>query len=883
MALWLALLVSSALACGRPEPTGAPFLARYLEHDATDSFRRDELTSIRPTAVAGEPGCPLDEGWQVVPAGTTAHCAGTVLVIPSSPRGRQAVLFRHVDFDAGEVDAFHLTAQGITRQIARVEWVRAGERFGRQRRIEGPLKVAADPRRGQVRLRVAGHPQWRGRIVGVRLVLTIGPRRTARVVAFSAVRESVDAGGLERAVARPWKIDLAGEMRSGLLGLPGRSLHWETDAAPGAELRFAYGILGSCAAPIRFEVREIRDGEAEPLFDRRMPCDGDGWHEARVSLGNRTGGPLTLEFETAVDSGFEPVAGLPVWAGIELVGGRPRPLLNVVLISVDTLRPDHLSLYGYPRETTPRLDERSGRGAVVFERAVASAPWTLPSHASIFTGLDAVRHGVNQHWGLPPSLLTLAEILRNQGYATHAVTGGGFVHQQYGFAQGFDAYASFSDRMGFAAELDAGVAKAKARIEALRDRNFFLFFHTYAVHNPYRPHQPHLHRLTGRTTRAVVDVDLLPAEPVDGLRSRRALFKMEDGLRVEAADDAVRDLAVDLYDSAIAYTDQRLDDLLEAIDDLGLRERTLIVLTSDHGELFGEHGQYNHISLFDENVMVPLVFIDPALAPGVRRVSHQVRSIDLLPTILDRLGVPPPEEIDGRSFAPLLGRSGRVGDGAGAGTGDAWSYASASNYGISLRRVDGTTYVARNDAWISNGARELLLRAPGGAAEMPALRGAAERHLEDFLAGLRLRLRNPGRRPFTVAIPHGLAMPTRMKLERIGDGVLTAEDGRPSTLTLPPGREVTLIVEGPTASRLRLVIRHPRWGATGVDLDPAALELPLWGEWTASGWSLTATEPPGGGILAAWWRGPTDPAEAAAPAPTDPDLLRQLRALGYLR
>ena len=846
-------------------------------------MRRDELISARPAALAGGENCPLDEGWEVRPLGVVARCSGPELVISPSPRPRQVVLSRGVDFDAGEVDAFQLSAQGITRQVARVEWVRAGERFGRRRRVEAPVQVADDPRRGRVRLRVAGHPQWRGRIAGVRLVLTVGPRKTARVISFFAVRESVDPTALERALSRPWKIDLAHEARSGLVGLPGRPLRWQTEAPPGTELRFAYGVLGSCAAPIRFEVRAVRDGAVERLFDRRVSCDGDGWREARVPLRSRGGGALTLEFETVADDRFEPVTGLPAWAGIELVGGRPGPLLNLVLISVDTLRPDHLSLYGYPRETTPRLDERAGRGAVVFERAIASAPWTLPSHASIFTGLDAVRHGVNQHWGLPPSLLTLAEVLRGHGYATHAVTGGGFVHQQYGFAQGFDAYESFSDRMGFAGELDAGVARAKERLEALRDRNFFLFFHTYAVHNPFRPHQPHLWRLTGRTTRAMVDVDVLPAEEVDGFRSRRALVEIVDGERVEAADGAVRDLAVDLYDGAVAYTDERLDDLLDALDDLGLAERTLIVFTSDHGELFGEHGQFNHVSLFDENVLVPLAFFDPELPPGVRRVSHQVRSIDLLPTILDRLGLPPPEGIDGRSFAPLLRRRERADGGAGAGNGDAWSYASVSNHGISLRRVDGTTYVARNDAWVSNGARELLLRAPGGAAELPALRAAAGRYLEEFLAGLRLRLRNPDRRPLTVAIPHGLALQTRLKLERIGAGVVNPGSGRPSTLKVAPGEEVTLVVEGPAVSPLRLVLRHPRWGAAAVDLDPAALELPLWGEWTAGGWRLTGEEPPGGGVLAAWWQGPTDSTESAPPTPTDPDLLRQLRALGYLR
>jgi len=430
------------------------------------------------------------------------------------------------------------------------------------------------------------------------------------------------------------------------------------------------------------------------------------------------------------------------------------------------------------------------------------------------------------------------------------------------------------------------VARATVHLEALRDRNFFVFFHTYAVHNPFRPRQPHLRRLTGRTTAAVVDVDVLPPLAADGFRDRRALFQTERGRRIEAAPGAVHELAVDLYDSGIAFADERLDDLLASIDRLGLRERTLIVVTSDHGELFGEHGQVNHISLFDENVMVPLVFLDPARGPGIRRIGGQVRSIDLLPTILERLGLPPPAGIDGRSFAPLLGRGGgAAGDGGAGGTGDAWSYASASNFGIALRRPDGTAYVARNDAWISAGPREELLGAAGPAAgaEVPALRDAAERHLRGALAGLRIRLRNPSDRSFAVTVRPGGAMTTRMKLDRLGAGVLTAAGNGPARLAVAPGEDVTLVVEGPSAPPLRVAIDHPRWGSSRFALDPAALEAPLWGGWTAGRWSLGEVEPPDGGALAVWWQGKGGAGDAAPASATDEALLRQLRALGYLR
>ena len=875
-ALWLAPALALALACaGAPEPA-QPHLARLLEQDPARRFRQQELIAVEEVETLAGGGCLAERGWAVELPPAEYACEGPTLRL--TPGRRRAVLTRRVDLDAGEVDAFNLVVRGVARQTVRLEWTTHGDLFGRTWRVEETVRVAPESREGHARLRVDGHEGWRGRIAELRLVLTVQARQTARVVSFTAVRERVVPERLEEAAARPWKIDLDGQMRGGVLGVPGRPVAWRTEARRGTELRFAYGVHGACTGSVRFLVGAGGERGADELFSDTLSCGQRGWREARVPLGGHAPGPLALEFVTAADDGFDLSSAVPVWGGVELVGGRRPRLLNVVLVSIDTLRADHLSLYGYPRQTTPRLDARCERGAVVFERAVASAPWTLPSHASLFTGLNAERHGVNQNRAVPPSLLTLAEILRSAGYATHAVTGGGFVHQQYGFAQGFDVYGSFAEKMGHDRELEAGVADAVAALETLRERNFFLFFHTYAVHNPYRPRQPHLERLTGRATRGFVDVDVLPPQPENGFLARRGLVRVQRAERVPVPVEQVKELAVDLYDSGIAYMDEGLDRLLAAIDDLGLRERTLIVVTSDHGELFGEHGEVNHHSLYDENVMVPLVFLDPESEPGIRRVRGQVRSIDVLPTILERLGMPPLEGIDGESLAPLLAAGGGADE---RGTGDAWSYASASNFGVSLRTLEGTTYIARNDAWIADGAREQVF--PPRAGEdggLAALRERTERHLGEVLDGLRMRFRNPGPVPLTVRLREP-SVPTRLKVERIAEGVV--EPGTPGggELALAPGDDVTLIVEGGSLRPLRIIVEHPEWGSHRIVLDPATLEGTRWIRRTARGWREGDAETPDA-VAAFWWQGERVAGDDGD-VPADEDLVRQLRALGYLR
>jgi arylsulfatase A-like enzyme len=331
-----------------------------------------------------------------------------------------------------------------------------------------------------------------------------------------------------------------------------------------------------------------------------------------------------------------------------------------VLVSIDTLRADRLGVYGHDRPTSPRIDRLAAEG-VVFERAYAHAPKTAPSHMSLMTGVHPDVHGVVNFAGevdarLSPRIPTLAEILRSAGYRTAAVTGGGNVHRDLGFGRGFGSY-EHSD--GDAAAI---FARAIEQLEALAAPThagartpFFLFVHTFQVHDPYLPPpaQRALFADPAYAGRIVGDAGRLRALAGDDWRARHRAF----WAGVDARSPADLRHLFDLYDACIRFTDDELGRLLDRIDALGLAGETLVVVLSDHGEEFLEHGRFGHDALFEELLRVPLVVRVPdAERRGLRRgrVGEVVRLVDVLPTVLDLVGLPAPDHLEGRTLVPLL-------------------------------------------------------------------------------------------------------------------------------------------------------------------------------------------------------------------------------------
>jgi len=329
---------------------------------------------------------------------------------------------------------------------------------------------------------------------------------------------------------------------------------------------------------------------------------------------------------------------------------------NVILVSIDTLRADHLGCYGYERNTSPFLDLLAEReGAVLFENCIAPAPSTAPSHMSLFTSLLPGVHGV-------PNVLPnggangmrhvkatkpLAYMLMKNGYTTAAITDGGNLDPSYGFDEGFETYVS--EYTGVKNKVDSAISWLDQN--AGREKPYFLFIHTYEVHAPYLPPAPFDEMFTGDYDGWVRDVcmefDDDRQKKVSGFAS---LFKK----RKEFTGEDVAYLA-GLYDGEIAYTDREVERFWKYLEENGLTENLVFVFLSDHGEEFGEHGEFNHKQLYDEVVRVPLIMVLPQEAYDIteNRIEEQVALIDVMPTVLKMASVAPPAYLQGTDLGPL--------------------------------------------------------------------------------------------------------------------------------------------------------------------------------------------------------------------------------------
>jgi choline-sulfatase len=293
--------------------------------------------------------------------------------------------------------------------------------------------------------------------------------------------------------------------------------------------------------------------------------------------------------------------------------GRP----NLVLILVDTLRADFTTPYGWAQDTSPELARWSERG-VVFERVRSQSSWTKMSMASLLTSLWPRSHGIREAQdGLADDAITLAEVLKEAGYATYAVQTNGWLHQSFGFHQGFDSYMfpkpGGDRRLGKASlwtHADRVIEESQRLLEA-HDRSspFFLYLHFMDVHEYAAP--PHLKSF--------------------GTDNRGA------------------------YLAAIRWVDSAIERVRQQLDDAGLLENSVIVFAADHGETFGEHGVHGHArNVLTPVVWVPLVIRLPFPVEPSVRVATQVRNIDLAPTLLELAGVPVPMGFEGESLAPLM-------------------------------------------------------------------------------------------------------------------------------------------------------------------------------------------------------------------------------------
>lgn len=347
--------------------------------------------------------------------------------------------------------------------------------------------------------------------------------------------------------------------------------------------------------------------------------------------------------------------------------------LNIILIVVDALRPDHLSCYGYPKLTSPTVD-RIAREGTLFEQTITAAPFTWPAMASMFTSTYPPFHGVRTHAdSLRFSLVTLAEVLQAKGYSTGAVISHTLLTPELGYAQGFSHYEVSDQPFGgpfsrlllfqvlskFAPpplgdDARSVTQAAEDWITKSKDKKFFLWIHYADVHGPYHPPREFLQRFKPVTREGTL------TEKEKEIRDKLANLRLGTPEEMEELAKSITPEMLEyntaLYDAEIAYVDAELEKLLQTLKELGILDKTLLVFTSDHGQSMGEHGQIliaHGPLLYDNTVMTPLILRKPGLVPAGKRVSQQVRSIDIMPTLLELAGIDYRGRQEGRSLVPL--------------------------------------------------------------------------------------------------------------------------------------------------------------------------------------------------------------------------------------
>lgn len=421
-------------------------------------------------------------------------------------------------------------------------------------------------------------------------------------------------------------------------------------------LHFGVGVTEK-DDPVTFRV--FVDGGARPLYAKTLG-DPDTWEDVDVDLSSYAGKKVKLTLRT--DAARKGTVAL--WANPLLTTSASNSRPNVLIYMIDTLRPDHSSLYGYNRDTTPFL-KKLGASGVVFDDCHAQATWTKPSTASLLTSLYSFTHGiVNDYDTIPTGATTIAEQMRAAGYVTASLVANPFAGRITGLERGFDYLSDWAVVQRHRSDaVDRGTDSAAVNqiafpwLDHHRDEPFFLYVHTTDPHAPYRPPAAFEARFADPKDTPQFDRDYGRLRDVSqyggGAVFTRAICK-EKGID---PDKFIHE-AIDRYDGEILHNDHSLELLVGKLRQLGILDNTLIVVVSDHGEEFWEHGWTAHgHTLYQELTHCVLLLWNPKLLRTPRRVAEPVQLIDVMPTVLDLLHLKIPDVAQGQSLAPLaLGR-----------------------------------------------------------------------------------------------------------------------------------------------------------------------------------------------------------------------------------
>jgi arylsulfatase len=327
--------------------------------------------------------------------------------------------------------------------------------------------------------------------------------------------------------------------------------------------------------------------------------------------------------------------------------------MNVIFIAIDTLRADHLSCYGYSKKTSPNLDRMAAEG-VLLEKCFSPSSFTHPGFTTMLTGNYPITHTVVRMPAarpIPHDTVMLPEVLHANGYLTTAVdnlNGGGRKVPAWWFGKGYDIYINYSrlpSRISAAGNTMAHVNEvAVPLLREIKSRDFFMFLHCWDTHRTYSPPPPYSEMwFSGDEDKGVnystADRPLGEPLPVPSEKQRNADMTY----------------TISQYDGALTYADAEIGKLVETLEELNIYDKTIMIVTSDHGEALGEHGAYTiHRFMYDPSTHIPLIFRCPELLPGGRSAPALTHLVDIPPTILDLLGIDIPGYMEGRTLKPVL-------------------------------------------------------------------------------------------------------------------------------------------------------------------------------------------------------------------------------------
>ena len=462
------------------------------------------------------------------------------------------------------------------------------------------------------------------------------------------------AGAVHAGVLQPGDPLAGAGPRPSLLAPPPAVVRLPLDVPPDATLRFSAAVDGDkkrddARSGVTFRVTvdgaERYAESVNPAARRRHRS----WIDGRVDLGREAGRRVEIALETRADDPHLPLAGTPGWSHVRLVretARRRQPasaaMPNLLVLLVDTLRADHLGVYGAQPSPSPALDALAARG-VVFADSVSQSSWTMPSVSTLFTGLYPRSHGALGQPDasfLADAVVTWAELAQQAGITTVGVSANPLVSRTTNLAQGFEEFIELpwdwrAHDWPRASEVNGAFLDWLGRRRGWR---FVAYLHYMEPHDPYTPPAPLRPQPTPPGLRPAV-----AAGTIDDI-AKAINFRGAPGL----SDDEIAWLRR-LYDAEIRSWDDALASLLRGLETAGVLDSTIIVVTADHGEEFQEHGRLKHGShLYEESIRVPLIVAGPGI--GASRRTDTAQGVDLLPTLAARLGLPAPPALPGRDL-----------------------------------------------------------------------------------------------------------------------------------------------------------------------------------------------------------------------------------------